>query len=178
MTEKTTIVPLTYAADALAPVMSAATVDYHYEHLAKAYAERLAAGVGEYSFNEAGVVLHNLFFEQLQAPQADNKPFDASLAAITQSWQTFDIFQAEIERIASTVQGSGWIAVDKECGIVNFSNHAYVTGFEQPEQIMLLIDLWEHAWALDYQADKKRYLSNIWKIIDWRYINGVLGQSN
>jgi len=171
MTEKTTIVPLAYAADALAPVMSAATVDYHYEHLAKAYADRLVSGVGEYNFNEAGVVLHNLFFEQLQAPQADNLPFDASLTAITQAWQTFEVFQAEIERIASTKEGSGWIAVDKECGIVNFPNHAYVTGFQQPEQIILLLDLWEHAWALDYKWDKLAYVKNFWQLVNWNVVN-------
>jgi len=171
MTEKTIIVPLTYAADALAPVMSAATVDYHYEHLAKAYADRLAAGVGEYNFNEAGVVLHNLFFEQLQAPQADNKPFDASLTAITQEWQTFEAFQSEIERITSTKEGSGWIAVDKECGIFNFPNHAYVSGFQRPEQIVLLLDLWEHAWALDYKWDKAAYVKNFWQCINWNVVN-------
>jgi Fe-Mn family superoxide dismutase len=168
---KTTITALPYETSALAPVMSAETLEYHYEHLAKAYAEKLTNNIGDINFNEAGVILHNVFFEQLQAPVADNTPVDESLATITQMWTTFETFKSEIERIALTMQGSGWIMMDRDGGIVNFPNHAYSTAVERPENIILLLDLWEHAWALDYKWNKLAYVQNFWQIINWQTIN-------
>jgi Fe-Mn family superoxide dismutase len=49
-------------------------------------------------------------------------------------------------------------------------NHEY----KKEMKIALLIDAWEHAWALDYQQDKAKYLSNIWRIIDWSVVNDRL----
>ena len=60
--------PLPYAETALDPVLSKASINYHYEHLAKGYAKRYNAGEGNADFNRAGSFLHNKFFPQLQAP--------------------------------------------------------------------------------------------------------------
>jgi superoxide dismutase len=49
-------------------------------------------------------------------------------------------------------------------------NHEYKQGMK----IMLLIDWWEHAWALDYQQDKAKYLDNIWRVVDWNVVNDRL----
>jgi len=45
---------------------------------------------------------------------------------------------------------------------------------EIKKDIVILVDWWEHAWALDYQSDKKSYLKNQWTIMNWEHINGVL----
>ena len=74
--------PLPYGHKDLAPVMSAETIDYHYEHLAKGYAKRYNAGEGNANFNRAGSFLHNKFFPQLRAPKGANKPRGAILALI------------------------------------------------------------------------------------------------
>ena len=63
------------------------------------------------------------------------------------------------------IQGSGWIYLAKNGQIKTIKNHAIRS------DIILLIDWWEHSWALDYQADKKKYLTNTWKIVDWEKIN-------
>ena len=64
--------PLPYGIKDLEPVMSRATIDYHFEHLAKGYAKRYNAGEGNADFNRAGSFLHNKFFPQLRAPKATN----------------------------------------------------------------------------------------------------------
>ena len=61
--------PLPYTHRALEPVMSAETIEYHYEHLAKGYAKRYNAGEGDPDFNRAGSFLHNKFFPQLREPR-------------------------------------------------------------------------------------------------------------
>jgi Fe-Mn family superoxide dismutase len=62
------------------------------------------------------------------------------------------------------IQGSGWVYLGKNGKIRVIHNH------EVRQDIVLLIDWWEHAWALDYQSDKGKYFDNIWNIIDWRVI--------
>jgi Fe-Mn family superoxide dismutase len=163
---------LPYADDELAPVKSKATIDYHYGTLYKAYVDRYNKGEGDDDFNEAGAFLHNIYFGQLKPPEDSNRPYDAVLQFIEKHFKTFDLFKSEFEKTAMKIQGSGWVYLAKDGKIKTIVNH------EIKNDIVLLIDWWEHAWALDYQADKKSYLSNVWKIIDWRIINGVLGQRN
>jgi len=164
--------PLPYERTELAPVKSKETLDYHYGTLYKAYVDRYNKGEGDDDFNEAGAFLHNIYFGQLHAPQGSNRPYDASLAFIEQHYKTYDAFRDQVETVAMRIQGSGWVYLARDGKIKTILNH------EIKNDIVLLIDWWEHAWALDYQADKKKYLQNIWKIINWRTINGVLGQSN
>ena len=163
---------LPYDRNDLAPVKSKATLDYHYGTLYKAYVDRYNKGEGDDDFNEAGAFLHNISFGQLKSPEGSNRPYDAALQFIEKHFKTFDLFKNEVEKAAMKIQGSGWVYLSRNGEIKTIINH------EIKNDIVLLIDWWEHAWALDYQADKKSYLSNIWKIIDWRVINGVLGQSN
>ena len=157
--------PLPYARDALEPVMSKATIDYHYAELATGYARRYNADQGNKDFNRAGSFLHNKFFPQLRAPRPGNKPKGASAELIDDKFKTFEDFQAAIKETAMKIQGSGWVYLSTGGDIKTIANHAVRT------DIALLIDWWEHAWALDYQSDKEKYLDNIWKIIDWAVIN-------
>jgi len=62
------------------------------------------------------------------------------------------------------IQGSGWVFVNNNGDIETIKNHA-ISG--NSDRIIILIDWWEHAWALDYQSDKSKYFDNIWKIMDW-----------
>ena len=70
------------------------------------------------------------------------------------------------------IQGSGWIYMDTSGAIKTIKNHKVV------KNIALLVDWWEHAWALDYQADKAKYLVNTWKIINWNIINDRINNAN
>lgn len=156
---------LPYEKNELDPAISEATLNYHYEKLAKAYAERYNAGEGDLDFNEAGVFLHNILFQQYQSPSNKNKPTGKSLEFIESKFDNFERFKEEFTKAAMSVQGSGWVYLSKSGEIKTIKNH------EIKKDILLLIDWWEHAWALDYQSDKKKYLENQWKIINWDIIN-------
>lgn len=157
--------PLPYAKDALEPVMSEASIDYHYESLAKGYAKRYNAGEGNADFQRAGSFLHNKFFPQLRAPKGANRPRGAVLALIEEHFGTYEDFKEQFKEAAMKIQGSGWVYLSTSGAVKTIANHAVRT------DICVLVDWWEHVWALDYQADKERYLDNIWRIIDWDVCN-------
>jgi Fe-Mn family superoxide dismutase len=157
--------PLPYGHKDLEPVMSSATIDYHYEHLARGYAKRYSAGEGNADFNRAGSFLHNKFFPQLRAPSGANRPRGAVLELIEANFKTYDDFREEFKAAAMAIQGSGWVYLSTSGTIKTIANHAVRT------DICMLIDAWEHAWALDYQSDKEKYFDNIWRIINWDVCN-------
>lgn len=162
---KLEIYPLPYEEGDLSPSISKDTIDYHYGKLAKTYAERYNNNEGDAGFNEAGVFLHNILFQQYQSSRSSNKPTGGILTFIEKYYKDFDSFKEAFAKEAMTVQGSGWVYLAKDGKIKTIKNH------EIKKDIVLLIDWWEHAWALDYQHDKKKYLENQWKIINWDHIN-------
>ena len=83
-------------------------------------------------------------------------------------YASYDDFKEKFEKVAMGIQGSGWVYLARNGDIKTIKNH------QIKSDIVLLIDWWEHAWALDYQHDKKRYLTNQWKIINWDIINARL----
>lgn len=157
--------PLPYNSKALEPVMSQATLDYHYESLAKGYAKRYNAGEGNANFNRAGSYLHNRFFPQFREPKAANRPRGAIVTLIEEKFKTYEDFKDQFKEKAMAIQGSGWVYLSTQGEIKTIPNHQVRT------DIAILVDWWEHAWALDYQSDKERYLDNIWRIINWDVIN-------
>ena len=157
--------PLPYGEKDLEPVMSRDTINYHYEHLARGYAKRYNADEGNANFNRAGSFLHNKFFPQLRPVKGANRPRGAVLELIETNFKTYEDFKEQFKIEAMKIQGSGWIYLSTTGAIKTIANHAVRT------DICVLVDWWEHAWALDYQADKERYLDNIWKIIDWDVCN-------
>jgi Fe-Mn family superoxide dismutase len=151
----------------LDPVMSEQTLKYHYDGLASKYFERYNKGEGDADFNYGGAILHNLFFANLTPPRAANKPDGKVAEIINKEYESFEKFKDAVEKSAMSIQGSGWIYLDTSGKIQTIKNHEY----RKSMKIALLIDWWEHAWALDYQQDKSKYLSNIWRIIDWDIVN-------
>ena len=158
-------VDLKYPLDGLGRSLSKQTLSYHYGKLYKTYVDRFNKGEGDLDFNEAGAFLHSIYFSQFTKPKGSNKPTGAVLALIEQHHTSWEKFQQEFEKTAMGIQGSGWIYLAQDGKIKTITNHAI------KHDIVLLIDWWEHAFALDYQADKKGYLNNQWKIIDWDFVN-------
>jgi len=156
---------LRYSKAALSPVLSSKNLDNHYDKLARGYVERYNDGEGDPVFNEAGAFLHNLYFEQFKAPKNNNKPLGSVAALIDKKYGSFIKFKDAVKKAAMSVQGSAWIYMSKSGEIKTIRNHA------KRSDIKLLIDWWEHAWYMDYGTDKKKYLENIWRIIDWNVIN-------
>lgn len=151
----------------LHPVMSKETIEYHYNGLASKYFERYNKGEGDPKFNYGGAMLHNLFFGNLKSPGGTNKPIDQSRELIDSVYGDFEKFKEAVEKEFMAAQGSNWIYMDTKGKLHTIHNHEY----KKDMKIALLIDAWEHAWALDYQQDKAKYLNNIWRIIDWSVVN-------
>jgi Fe-Mn family superoxide dismutase len=163
--KKISLEKLTFKNGDLEPIMSEATIKYHYGKLAAGYVSRYNDGLGDPDFNEAGAYLHNIFFPQLMPPKSGNKPFGKIKDLIDQNFESFESFKEEMKKEAMKIQGSGWIYLSKNGEIRTIKNH------QIKKDILLLIDWWEHAWALDYQSDKEKYINNLWKIINWDLIN-------
>lgn len=165
--KKRSRVRLSFKRDELDPIMSKKTLDYHYGQLYKVYIEKSNAGIGG-KFQVAGAFLHDNFFSQLKPSSGANRPTGQFLELVEKKYGDYDKFRAKVKEVAMAIQGSGWVYVDTKGAIKTIPNH------EKRSDILLLIDWWEHAWALDYQSDKESYLDNIWKIIDWDRINSRL----
>jgi Fe-Mn family superoxide dismutase len=158
-------VDLPYPKDGLGRSLSKKAIDYHYGKLYKAYVDRFKTGEGDANFNEAGAFLHDIYFTQFKPPSGANKPTGLSQKLIEKYFKSWEDFKEDFEKTAMGIQGSGWAYLSKSGSIKTIKNH------QIKNDILLLIDWWEHAWALDYQADKQRYLKNIWRIIDWQVID-------
>jgi Fe-Mn family superoxide dismutase len=161
--------PLPYKKDALDPSISEDTMNYHYGKLYKAYVNRFNDGEGNADFNEAGAFLHRILFEQYQEPSNANQPDGPAGEFITKHFKTFDRFKEAFFKEAMGIQGSGWAYLARDGKIKTIANH------EIKMDIVLLIDWWEHSFVLDYLADKKSYLNNQWKIINWNVISSRVG---
>lgn len=159
---------LPYSKTSLSPVLSQKSLDHHYSTLAKGYVDRYNKGEGDPTFNEAGAYLHNHLFSQFTSPKSANKPHGPSLSLIERKYSSFDKFKDEFTKTAMGIQGSGWVYMSRSGDIKTIKNHA------KRSDIALLIDWWEHAWFDDYGTNKAKYLTNIWRIIDWNVVNSRL----
>jgi Fe-Mn family superoxide dismutase len=159
--------PLNYGREELDPVISKQTLDYHYGKLARSYVDRYNKQEGDSRFNLGGAVLHNIYFAGLRQPRPSNGPFGSAKTLIDLKFGDYDGFRDAFSEEFMRAQGSNWIYLDSKGAIKTIHNHEYNKSME----ILLLFDGWEHAWALDYQHDKKRFLENFWRIVDWSVVN-------
>lgn len=165
------IIPLNFTESEVSPVMSQDTLDLHYGKLAKGYATRYNNNEGDKDFNYAGAFLHNTWFPQFREVRKNNSPNGPMLGFINKHFGSYDKFKNEFEEVAMTIQGSGWVYLAYDGKIKTIKNH------EVRDDILLLLDWWEHAWILDYGSDKKKYISEWWKIINWNVMSTRLGKS-
>ena len=170
-TEKLETKELPYSHTALEPVLSKATIEYHYDGLAKGYAKRYNNNEGDKGFNYAGWFLHEIYWAQFQKPHDSGIPNGPVLNLIKRKYGGWRDFKEVFKETAMKIQGSGWIYLTYTGNIETIANH------EVRDNILILVDWWEHAWALDYQTDKKQYLENTWKIMNWSYINTRWGKN-
>lgn len=159
-------VSLPVTADSLEPVLSKDNVNYHYRKLHRNYIDKANDGSTD-KFIIGGAELHNLYFEQLTEPHL-KKPSDRILFLIEDRFGNYNDFKTLFKESASTIQGSGWCYLTKQGEIKTVKDHAPRT------DVCLIIDMWEHAYYLDYGPDKKKYIDNFWKIVNWDIINGRL----
>ncbi|MBR1940764.1 MAG: superoxide dismutase [Bacteroidaceae bacterium] len=189
---KVEVMSLNYAMGALSPYISENTMNYHYGKHLQSYVNTLKDLIANTEmetmpvediflkaeegplFNNAGQVLnHNLYFQQF-APESGRKemPSGELEKAIATSFSDFAKMQEEMNAAATSLFGSGWIwlAADERN---NLSIHKCPNGTNPLREglIPLLgIDVWEHAYYLDYQNLRASHVKALWNIIDWKVI--------
>jgi Fe-Mn family superoxide dismutase len=187
---------LPYAKDALAPHMSAETLTYHHDKHHKAYVTKLNELIKgtkfEYMpleeiiltadgplFNNAAQAWNHNFFWQCLAPNASVIPSGKVAELINKKWVSFDKFKAEFSHSALENFGSGWtwLGLNKkeELEILNTSNAD--TAKKHQLKAVLGVDVWEHAYYIDYRNERKDYLEGFWNLANWDFANKNLDRS-
>ena len=185
------LIDLPYEINALAPVISAQTLEFHHGKHLQGYVDnlnKLIAGTPFEAmpleeivkkseggiFNNAGQILnHNLYFTQFgPADKVAKEPTGALAAQIQKQWGSLDAFKAEFESKGVTLFGSGWVWLSaQEDGTLVITQEPNagnpVTRGLKP---LLTFDVWEHAYYLDYQNRRAAHLSELWKIVNWKVI--------
>lgn len=190
--QKYTLPKLPYAYDALAPHISEKQLTIHHdkhhqgyvnktnkvlEELEKARKQKrtidMKAALKNLSFNLGGHVLHSLFWPNLAPPGKGGKPEGGFKKALGKNFGSVNRFKKEFTD-AAAVEGSGWVALavekkTKRMLICQIEKHNLVLypNFE----IIMVLDVWEHAFYLDYQNDKGKFIENFWHIVNWKEVN-------
>jgi len=184
----TTLPPLPFKADALAPHLSEQTLNFHHKKHHQTYVDnlnKLAVGTpfenakleeiikksdGAIYNNAAQVWNHTFYFNQFAAKAT---PTTGILAdAIAKKWGSFSAFKNEFNAAGATLFGSGWVFLvckdNSDLQIVKEPN----AGNPLTKNLLPLLtfDVWEHAYYLDYQNRRGDYLNALWQILDWKVI--------
>ena len=190
-----TLISLPYAPAALEPVISRETMEYHYGKHLQTYVDNLnklvvgtefeampleeivcksSGGI----FNNAGQILnHNLYFTQFRPVTGNPSPVtdiaSPLLDAITRDFGSLEAFKAEFEQKGVSLFGSGWVwlSADKDGKLVitqeTNANNPITKGLKP----LLTMDVWEHAYYIDYRNRRAAHLQALWSIINWDEIN-------
>ncbi len=192
MTQKYELPALPYDLNALEPVISAAIMDLHYNKHHAAYVANLNKALEQYAeaerkndlpamvalqkaikFNGGGHINHSIFWTNL-APKnkGGGTPSDGPLSkAIIEKWGSIDKFIEEFSAKAVAIQGSGWAWLGckkgKKClHITTCDNQDPLS--TQDSVPILGVDVWEHAYYLQYKNVRADYVKAIWNIINWK----------
>ena len=177
---------LPYKANALAPVIGEETVNLHYGKHFQGYINNLnklivgtpfekssLEDIVMYStgpiFNNAAQALnHDIYFNTF-SPNARQKPSGALLTAIEKEWGTLDNFKKEFETAANGVFGAGWawLAQTPQGELVILAESNAGNPLTKGYTPLLGVDVWEHAYYLDYQNRRADHVGRLWEIIDW-----------
>ena len=181
------LMTLPYAPQALEPVISANTLGFHHGKHLLTYVNNLNAALPGSGLeglaleevvlkaqggmlNNAGQILnHNLYFSQFRAPRADNAPTGPLAAAIDAAFGSFDAFKEAFAKAGATLFGSGWawLSADEEGKLVITQEPNAANPIQRGLRPLLTMDVWEHAYYLDYQNRRPDHLAALWQIIDW-----------
>ena len=188
--ETYSLMTLPYSADALEPVISKQTIEFHHgKHLA-AYVNNLnnllpGSGLEDLPLeeivkqasggiaNNAGQILnHELYFEQFCSPKENNIPVGELMEAIGESFGSFAMFKEEFEKAGVGLFGSGWVWLSaRDNGSLVITQEANAQNpVQRGLRPLLTFDVWEHAYYLDYQNRRADHLKALWDIIDWEVI--------
>ena len=179
---------LPYATNALEPVISQQTIEFHYgkhlqnyvntlnkliegtEYASKPLEEIVKTAPAGGIFNNAGQLLnHTLYFLQFKSPVENNKPTGKIAEAINRDFGSFEAFQKAFGDAAATLFGSGWafLSVDQNGKLVITQEPNGANPVVHGYKPIFGLDVWEHAYYLDYQNRRADHIKAVWDIVDW-----------
>ena len=180
---------LPYEKDALEPHISAETLDFHYgKHhatyvtklngliegtdLASKSLEEIVKSSEGGVFNNAAQIWNHTFYWHSLSPNGGGEPTGSLADAINAKWGSFDDFKAAFNDKAVNNFGSSWTwlvkTADGGLDIVNTSNAATPLTDESLTPLMT-VDLWEHAYYIDYRNVRPKYLEGFWALVNWDF---------
>ena len=180
---------LPYKLEALEPIISRETLEYHYGKHHQAYVTNLnklitgtefenlsleeiimksSGGI----FNNAAQVFNHSFYWKCMAPNAGGEPSEKIAEAINQAFGSFAAFKEKFSQTAVATFGSGWawLVKDKDgkLAIVSTSNAGNpLTDGKEP---LLTCDVWEHAYYIDYRNARPSYVDKFWDLVNWDFV--------
>jgi Fe-Mn family superoxide dismutase len=180
---------LPYAKDALAPHISAETLEYHYGKHHQAYVnnlnkltennewsdhtlEQLIKEASGGLFNNAAQVWNHTFYWNCLTPNASGAPDGELAEAINASFGSFDAFKEQFTKVAMGQFGSGWAWLCKntagalEISSTSNAGNPMTDGYTP----LLTCDVWEHAYYVDTRNNRGQYLTNFWELVNWSFV--------
>ena len=185
-----TLPALPYAKDALAPHISAETLEFHHGKHHQAYVTNLnnlikgteyenldleaivkkapAGGV----YNNSAQVWNHTFFWNCMKPNGGGEPSGALADAIKAKWGSYDDFKKAFQASAVGNFGSAWTwLVKKADGSVDIVNTgAAGTPLTTADKALLTVDVWEHAYYIDYRNARPKYVESFWNLVNWDFV--------
>ncbi len=179
---------LPFAKDALVPYMSAETLEYHHGKHHQTYVNNLNKLIEGTDFeklsleeiilrsqgsifNNAAQTWNHTFFWNSISPRGGGQPAGALLEAINQNFGSFDEFKKKFTDSAVTLFGSGWVWLvknpDNTLEIIQTSNAG--TPLTMGKKPLLTLDVWEHAYYIDYRNARAKFVDAFWEIVNWDF---------
>lgn len=179
---------LPYGIGALAPYLSEEQLTFHYgKHHAAYFAKlnSLVAGTPDEErtleeliltssgaiFNNAAQAFNHSFYWRCMAPGAGGEPTGNLRAAVERSFHSFEEFQDHFSQAAAGLFGSGWtwLAADENRTLEILALSNADTPQKHGKHPILTIDVWEHAYYVDYRNDRLKYIGGFWNVVDWAF---------
>lgn len=185
-------IELPYALNALEPYYSMETLNIHYNILYQGYIdnynkvqdnlkkareennfENIKCLEKNLSFQGSGVILHELFFTNMR-PQVRNSIGEKIYNQIIRDFGNFDLFKNQFNEASKQVEASGWgilawVPRFNKLEILQCEKHQDLTLWGCMP--ILVIDMWEHSYFLQYKANRQQYIDAFWNIINWETVN-------
>lgn len=185
-----TLPELPYANDALEPAISSQTIEYHYGKHEKAYIDNLNKLIHdtEYEdmsleeiieksegplFNNASQAWNHIFYFFTFSPEGAREPSGELRKAIELQFGSFDAFKKDFVDAGTKIFGSGWVwlACDESGKLLILQKSNAGNPLTDGLTPLLVFDVWEHAYYLDYQNRRAEALEKLWDIVDWDVVS-------
>lgn len=180
---------LPYEKDALAPHISAETLEYHHGKHHRAYVDNLNKLIPNTEFEDmsleeiikksTGAIFNNAaqdwnhtFYWHCLSPNGGGEPTGVVAEAIKNNFGSFAAFKEEFSKVAVTVFGSGWAWLaknsDGKLAIISTSNGNLP--MQENKKALLTCDVWEHAYYIDYRNARPQYVEHFWNLVNWKFV--------